>query len=329
MNTAIIQVCFTATVLVFAASEVAAEISSPKVTLTQEEDGISVLVDGQLFTRYLVRSGSRPVLWPLIGPTGQPMTRAYPVSEARDGEATDHIHHRSMWVGYEGLNKVDYWHEYEAHESRPFAIGQIQHREFASITNGDAPEIVAKSDWLDDKGERVCSDVRTLQFGVDHDQRWIDYQIELTASAGPLTIGDSKEGVFALRVAHTMRVDAGLGGRIVSSAGHSDADAWAKKAHWVDYCGPVGDETLGIAILCHPSSYSPMPRWHVRTYGLFAANPFGEMAFTDPDSDVTKRPLSMTLSENESLLLRYRVILHRGDEKQAKIAEQFAAYAAP
>jgi len=303
--------------------------STSKVSLTQEEDGITVLIDGKLFTRYLIQSGPRPVLWPIIGPTGKEMTRAYPVSDDREGEEKDHIHHRSMWIGYEGLNGNDFWHEYEADRTRPFALGKTKHREFSKVeSNGSTASIESKNDWLGGNGEIVCSDTRILQFGSDGDQRWIDFHFVLTASAGPLEIGDSKEGVFALRVAPTMRVDAGLGGRIVSSTGMTDAEAWAQPAKWVDYSGPIDGETVGIAILAHPSSFAPIPRWHVRTYGLFAANPFGELAFTDPESDVTKRPLKRTLAKGESLTMSVRVIFHRGDEIQARIANQYEEYSA-
>ena len=56
--------------------------SAAELSLTQEEDGITLNIDGELFTRYLIKSERRPVLWPVIGPTGEPMTRAYPVAES-------------------------------------------------------------------------------------------------------------------------------------------------------------------------------------------------------------------------------------------------------
>ena len=38
---------------------------------------------------------------------------------------------------------------------------------------------------------------------------------------------------------------------------------------------PVEGKTVGVAILNHPDSFRFPTTWHVRTYGLFAANPFG------------------------------------------------------
>ena len=323
------QITWFVVILVLAMNMSYAGEVTDRLSLIEEEDGITVLIDGELFTRYLISSGSRPAMWPIIGPTGEEMTRAFPIAAARKGEQKDHVHHRSLWIGYEGLNGNDYWHEKEKGVIRPFSIGVVRHRAFTTVrSEGESARIVAKNDWLDDDGKLVCTDTRTLQFGGDSDQRWIDCLIELEAAAGPLRIGDSKEGFFALRVAPTMRVDAGHGGQIVTSSGKVDAEAWSQRAEWVDYHGSIAGETVGIAVLCHPSSFEPAPRWHVRTYGLLAANPFGERAFTDSDSDVTQRPLKMTIPADESISFRYRVILHRGDAMQSRIAELNDRYSA-
>jgi hypothetical protein len=169
----------------------------------------------------------------------------------------------------------------------------------------------------------VLEDERRLVFGADADSRWIDFDITLSASHGPVTFGDTKEGSFGIRVAETMKVDAKLGGRIIDSEGRVDADAWGKQAAWVDYQGPVGGETLGIAIMNHPASFRFPTYWHVRTYGLFAANPFGVRDFTgSSDKDG-----SATLGKGASIAFRYRVLLHKGDEKQGHVAERYAEYA--
>lgn len=71
-----------------------------------------------------------------------------------------------------------------------------------------------------------------------------------------------------------MAVDSKLGGKIINSNGIVDGDARGKPAAWSDYNGPVEGENLGIAMLNHPSSFRAPTRWHVRSYGLFTANPF-------------------------------------------------------
>lgn len=316
-----------------AVSPTASEADSQnQVSISTEDDGVTIKIDGKLFTRYLFRSGRRPVLWPVIGPTGQPMTRAYSVNnDGPETEARDHVHHRSIWIGYEGLNGVDFWHEPEADRTRPLHLGEVVHREFSTLrSDGDTALLVAQNDWLDASGKRVCREERTLQFGSGDDQRWIDYQTKFIASDGPVRIGDSKEGVVAVRVASTMKVDADGGGRIITSRGLTDAAMWGTRAEWVDYHGPVDGQTVGIAILAHPDSFNSPPRWHARTYGLFAANPFGEIALTaeKPAMRVSDRPLIHTIEADDSLTLRYRMIFHLGDEKQANIAATYEKYSA-
>ena len=121
-----------------------------------------------------------------------------------------------------------------------------------------------------------------------------------------------------------MKVDAGMGGKIVNSNGEENKAAWARPAEWVDYHGPVAGERVGIAIFSHPSNFRHPCRWHVRTYGLFAANPIGKRHFKSVPG---VEQGALTIPKGDSGSLRYRVLLHRGDEKEAKIAEAFAAYA--
>ena len=80
---------------------------------------------------------------------------------------------------------------------------------------------------------------------------------------------------------------------------------------------------VGIAIFNHPSSFRYPTTWHVRTYGLFCANPFGYSFFKSTDENNG----AYTIPSGETLTLRYRVLLHKGDEKVGKVAEAFEAYA--
>jgi hypothetical protein len=276
-----------------------------------------VQIDGKPFTEYLTNSGTKPVLWPIVGPTGKPVTRAWPMEPETSG-TKDHPHHRSLWFTHGSVNGIDFWTDVPAAKR-----GRVVHRDFVKIASGPVAEIVARNDWLSPQGKKVCEDQCRLLFGAAGASRWIDYAIMFRASEGPLKFGDTKEGSFGLRVADSMRVDAKTGGRIVNSRGQSDAAAWAQPAEWVDYHGPLDGRTVGIAILNHPSSFRYPTRWHVRTYGLFAANPFAEHEFTGD----TKHPVSYTLPQGKELVLRYRILLHLGDEKQGRVAEAFANYA--
>lgn len=291
--------------------------AAAEFTLTKEDDGVTVKYDGKLFTRYLTKSGAKPVLWPIIGPTGREMTRAYPLTDGTPEEKKDHIHHRSFWFTHGNVNGVSFWDEQGKN-------GNTMHKEFVLVKGGMVGTIVTRNDWLGPDDKKVCEDLRVLTFGRDGDNPYIDFDITIKATDGDVKFGDTKEGAFGVRVAETMKVDAALGGKIITSEGLTDTAAWGRPAAWVDYHGPVGvekPETLGIAILNHPSSFRYPTHWHVRTYGLFAANPFGLKDFKVADDG------SHTIKNGETMTLRYRVLLHKGDEKAGKVAEAFANYA--
>jgi len=287
---------------------------SAEITVERSEWGAAVKIDGRLFTEYLIRSGNKPVLWPIIGPTGRPMTRAYPMRD-RPGEKKDHPHHRSLWFTHGDVNGVNFWDERGP-------VGTIKHVEFTRLAGGKPATIAARNAWLGPKGKKICEDRRTLRFDTDGESRRIDFDITLVATEGAVTFGDTKEGTFGVRVADTIRVDAGRGGKIVNSRQRVNEAAWGQPAEWIDYHGPVDGQIVGIAILNHPGSFRFPTYWHARTYGLLTANPFGLRTFTGGK----RTDGAYKLSPGERMTLRYRVLLHRGDERQGRVAEAFSVY---
>ncbi|MBX3419944.1 MAG: PmoA family protein [Pirellulaceae bacterium] len=280
--------------------------------LEKEDAGVRVLWNGQLITQYLTARPS-PILWPLLGPDNVKLTRDYPMLPDTAGEKRDHPHHRSLWFTHGAVNGSDFWHK----------GGTVVHQEFTTLESGPQAVIGSVNLWIKNDGEKVLTERRRMTFHADEDMRWIDFDIVLDAEFGEVHFGDTKEGSFAVRVAETMKVDAGKGGRIVNSEGKSNLLAWGQRAAWVNYTGPVGEKTYGVAMFCHPSSFNFPHRWHVRTYGLFAANPFGEQQFVGGSESGS----GVVLKDSEALKLRYRVLLHRGISDQQvlqKINDEFA-----
>src|SRR5205085_1436984 len=73
--------------------------------------GVEVKLNGKPFAGYVVDQANKPYLWPVYGPTGKSMTRAYPMQQV-EGEQHDHPHHRGITFGHEGINDgVDTWAE--------------------------------------------------------------------------------------------------------------------------------------------------------------------------------------------------------------------------
>lgn len=151
----------------------------------------------------------------------------------------------------------------------------------------------------------------------------MDFEVTVYASNGDVIFGDTKEGTMAMRLAPTMRLKGLVGnGHIVNSEYQRDDQTWGKRAAWCDYYGPVNGETVGVAIFDHPDNPKHPTWWHVRDYGLFAANPFGVHNFEDKPEGTG----DVKISNGESLTFRYRLFFHKGNEKEAQVAERYREY---
>jgi hypothetical protein len=175
---------FSAAIIVAGAIELSAPPArAATFTLEQTEHGVTVKLDGKLFTEYVIRSGNKPILWPIVGPGGVPMTRSFPMEKV-PGESHDHPHHRSFWFTHGSVNGIDFWGE-------SAGGGEIRHQKFADVQSGAVGRIVALDDWLDHTGRRICQDRRTLVFRASDDSRTIDFEIRLIASDGRVVFSDT------------------------------------------------------------------------------------------------------------------------------------------
>jgi hypothetical protein len=301
-------------------------------SLTKTDTKIIIKVGDQTFAEYVLDdpATNKTYLWPVYGPTGKQMTRSYPMKDI-EGEVKDHYHHRGIWFGHQDIGGFNSWAEQKTflkdgkvpagREAILKTIGSQKHRAIRSMSADDKQAtIVSELDYFGSDGKRTHSEVRTLIFRVEGKTRLIDFHQEFIASDGDVVFGDEKDAGLCIRVPTTMSVDSKKGGRIVNSNGVTDKDAWSKRAKWCDYIGPVEDETLGVAILNHPSSFRHPTTWHVRTYGLFTANPFGSLDPADPNGPYT-------LKSGEKLELRHRFVLHDGNFSTEDVEKAYQSYA--
>ena len=277
------------TLAVLAVASAAA--AADRFTVEETKDGAIVKLDGKLFTRYQKLFQNKPILHPVIGPTGKEMTR--PLGEG------DHVHHSSFWFTHGDVNGTDFWHK----------GGLVEHKEFLVAKGGKKATLKTVSAWKDKNGKVLGEESREMVFDANDKARWIDVDIVFTAKA-PVTFGKTKEGSFGVRMWPKSTVKEG--GTIQNSEGKKNGDAWGKPAAWVDYYGDVKGETLGVAILNHPGSLRHPTTWHVRTYGLFAANPFMKQ--------------ELKLAAGEKITLKHRVVFHKGTTKEAGIGEIYESY---
>jgi hypothetical protein len=286
---------------------------------------LSIATGGKPFTTYITDEKTKPYYFPVIGPTGASFTRGYPMQPAA-GEDRDHPHQRSLWFTHGNVNGFDFWASDPNNRPSAGKFGTIKETSRKIIHNGQhAAVILTTDDWLGPDGKKVCEDERVMGlFGIGKD-RVIDAELTVKATAGPVTFGDTKEGMFGVRVASSMDVKSkdNSGGKITNAEGLHDEAAWGKPSPWVDYVGPVQGKTVGIAILNRPDSFRYPTTWHVRPYGLFAANPFGWHDFGQ------QRSGEYVIPAGESIRFLYRIVLHTGDTASSNIAGAFEAYSQP
>ena len=301
-------------------------------SMKQEPTGdIAIYIDDQLFTRYITsdKVANKCYFWPIVGPGGIKMTRAYPMQNV-EGEKQDHPHHRSVCFGLHSANGFNTWHEVLTFTKKgkvdPHKAAHLGHQVHTKVSkaeaSGNAATLVVESENVTPNGEVYMLQTRTVDFHVaDNGSRVMDIEIVLKGIQDKITIHDMKDSGLTVRVAHSMSVDAKEGGCIINSTGDANGDAWGKRVSWVDFNGPVEGKTMGVAMLNHPDSFRYPTPWHVRNYGLFTANPFAlkEVAGEIDSGDVD-------LAKGQSITLRHRIIFHAGDEKTAKIAEAWKAY---
>jgi hypothetical protein len=283
---------------------------------------IAVRVGGELLTEYHFDPGNaRPFFYPVLGPTGQGVTRNFPMKPDVPGESKDHPHHRSMWSAYGEVNGTDNWSEGKNHAL------QVPEGEPELVSGPVFGRLTARNRWVGADGKAELEEQRSLTiYNVGPDRRLFDYEITFTAADGDVHFGDTKEGgILSFRVATSM--DGSREGRIENGRGGvGERECWGKPAEWCDYSGPVAGETVGIAVMDHPGNLRSPVHWHVRDYGLMTTNCFGDSAFAGAEGGHRG---DYTLKAGGSLSFQYRLLLHRGNAEQGGVADAFAAYAHP
>lgn len=313
------QLLYLSLSLFLLASPVAAQTLSKgkgRVEIKQLPGKLRIEINGQLFSEYVYENTSRPYLYPIIAPGGVGLTRNYPMKDVPN-EERDHPHHKSWWYAHGDVNGIDFWSEAKG-------AGKTVHDKFLDVKSGKIGIIKSSNKLVSTNDTVIATDERTLKIHNVKDAVLFDFEITIKASHGDVKLGDTKEGTMALRLAETMPLTKGRKGHIVNSEGIKDAATWGKRAKWVDYYGPVEGQTVGVAIFDHPKNPRHPTHWHVRDYGLFAANPFGIHDFEKKEKGVG----DMTIPAGKTATFRYRFYIHKGNETDAKVAAVYNDYAA-
>ncbi len=300
------------------------------VELVRKGEHVDVLVAGRPFTTYYFSSEvAKPYFQPLRSAQGTIVTRNFPNGNTIPPEYRKdpdlEPHQRPMFFGHGNIDGIDFWGEAVFPQySDDTVFGRAVFQKLEEVRNGsDSAGLRADFQLTDPRGRAIADEIQSFAFGGTPSTRWIDCEITLVANHGSdVTMGDTKEGTFGIRLAKELNSPPG---RMVNSVGaEGEKEVWGKRADWVDVDGTVAGEELGIAVFDSPTSFRHPTYWHARAYGLLAANPFGWREFyRDPLKDG-----SWTIQQGKKLTFRYRVFIHHGDYKQARVAEAYEEYAA-
>ncbi|MCE5346523.1 MAG: PmoA family protein [Bacteroidales bacterium] len=327
MKTHSITIIFLAVILSVSCS------TQPKITFVKQETNkqIDIMVDGKIFTSYRWPDNvCKPILYPIFTVNGTEITRGFPI-KPREGERADHQHQIGMWLTYGNVNGSDFWgNGSQGLGTKNSNGGVIRHLKIDKTVELPGEGVLATSAvWVDSTGKELLKEQTEYHFSAEGETRIIDRITTLTAGDKDVSMPDTKEGMFGIRVARQLELPSkedviltdakgdpttvkalsneGVSGNYLSSEGITGEAVWGTRAKWMDLYGNIGDEKISLVICDHPKNQSYPTYWHARGYGLFSANPLGVKDFTQG-----KEELNFSIPAGKSTTFRYRVIVNSG-----------------
>jgi hypothetical protein len=248
-------------------------------------------------------SHPKPFFYPLIGPSGHPLTRM-----GHPGAAGSHSHHRSVWLAHDDVAGVRFWADTSEARIR-------QNRWLVYQDRDDGAALAAELSWEagHDAEPVMTQELIAVLRPLDGGASELELQSTFTPEDDSLTLGQNDFGFLGVRVAKSISEHFG-GGRITSSEGRTgEPDNFGKPARWMDYSGPVpGGEVEGITCFDHPYNPNHPARWHVREDGWMGPS------FT--------RSEPFTIKRDRPLTVRYLLHLHGGPHDPEAAGARFERF---
>lgn len=281
---------------------------TPRAVLSQGPESVEIWLDGTRFALYRYNTSDpelpRPYFHPILGPTGAPLTQDGEIP----GTKQAHFHHTGLVLAHQKFTDGNNW------QIGP-NFSRMRHQCFDVMQSGPlAGRFVERLEWLNVKGDRVLfREVRTVTVPMrEASGRTID--IDTTITCGDTAVVWEATPYHLLAVRPPDEMLAAHGGTITNSEGMKNP-ADGVPAQWIDYSGPHGGGTAGVALFNHPSNLrhpTPCLNFANQTIGLSATH---------------REPYAW--KPGESLRFRFRALFHAGDAAQAQVQREYEAYAQP
>jgi hypothetical protein len=307
-------------IVLFVVTLSAAPTDNPRVEFRRDDAAgcLQILIDSrEAFVYQYAPILDLPHYWPFNSPSGKNMlvqrTEPYP-------------HHRSFWfadtVRLNGGREVSLYNAFysgrktgENMYEPPFR-DHIRHLKFTRLEARDDQGVVeAELVWEMDGETSIIKEERRLAFYALADgEYFLDLTFKLTSAYGEVEfISDDVHYAWPYLRLET-KWSGENGGTITTdmdTKGQQETNL--NVAKWIDYSNTVDGETAGVAVFQWPDGKEH--RWLTREYGCFGPR--------RPDEQSGK---PFTLRKGESIRQRVGVLVHRGDSKEGRVAEQYALY---
>lgn len=272
------------------------------VTLTKTENTIEVRIgQRELTTYHFGKDLPKPFFSPVRTPGNNVITRPLEKPE-------DHPHHKGIWLSIDEVNDIKFWAEKGKIENVSAEL---------PVANGVPAVLRVVNHWQGTDGKPVL--VEKTDISIWPNSLFV-YDVRFEAAAGKVTFGDTKEGMFGIRLADPLREK--VGGHVVNADGkRTTKQCWGQESAWVDYWGALNNEVCGAALFDHPGNFRKS-RYHVRDYGLFTISPFGQNSYTN--GMLPADPF--VLDNGQAARLRYGLYIHSGDTEAGKVVDAYQQF---
>jgi hypothetical protein len=277
-------------------------VSAAKITAIKVGSKINVTIDGKYFTSYIFSDDEKyPFFYPVNG-----LVSGGSVTSMRNAE---YPHHSSLFFGCDLVNGGNWWQE-GLERGRIISVN-------AEILKQGGDTVIISDECIWSRPGVVSPITDRRKFIITSPSTTttqIDAAIEMEMLTD-VTIKKTNHSLFSVRMAADLSVK--NGGTMINAEGiKNEKGTFGRRSPWIDFYGKRGDEVEGIVIMQHPSNpWYPSP-WFTRDYGFMSPTP---MNWPENDKDTF-------MKKGTVLTLRYRVLVHAGDYKEAKIAVAFEKF---
>jgi hypothetical protein len=272
-----------------------------KITAEKVGNKIEFRVNGNLFTNYILSEDEKyPFFFPVNGPSNASVTSM---------RNANYPHHSSLFFGCDRVNGGNYWQE-------GLERGQILSiRADILESGGDKAVVENECIWRRPGAVAPIKDIRKITVTKPSPEKfYLDFEVTMEMLED-VSIQKTNHSLFSGRMDPDLAVI--NGGTMINAEGETgEKGTFGKSSAWIDYYGERMGKTEGMAILQHPTNeWFPSP-WFTRDYGFFSPTPM----YWPENGENT------VLKKGDKLSLKYRVIVHSGNEKEADIAGEFVKY---